>query len=371
MQSCVLAPIFFLHLLSGVPDAPRLTLDREEYDFGIIMQNSVRKATIRVSNTGDAPLLIRKITNSCGCAVPERWKNVTLPPGGARDLPVTLHGKRYYGRLRKHIKLFSNDPRRPEVTCWVIVEVKADYLPERRSVVIENLRRDKKTRAFISIRNFMKTPLEFHDLRSGAPWVRARLVPPSETGGKREEKHEKQDLYRLELEVDGTRIPPGRKRLACRVTCKTNAPSMKEDVFLVMVNIAGDLKAEPERVLFPPCTRGEERTVRVRLAHRKGRTFTVTRIRSSSPFVRCTVEGAEEGRGVELRVTLAGNAPAGMIRGEIRLSIDGAGDPSLVIPFSGLVRPSRGKEEHPPPRKEAAPPTGCPGRGRPFPPRGT
>ena len=348
MSPMLLALFLCLPLPSGTAgavrraDDPSIHLEKKEYDFGSIMQNEEKKVSIRVTNRGGAPLLIKKITNSCGCAIPERWRNVTLSPGESRVLTITLSGKRDFGRLRKNIKIYSNDPVHPEVTCWVELEVKADYFPEKRAVTIENLRPGMKAAGSILIRNFMKTPLLFTEIRPNAPWIQARLVPlTGRPVGKKTKRQEKGvTFYRLEVEVDGSKVPAARNRLTGRILCKTNAPSMKEDAFLVVVHLTGEVKAEPERVLFPPVLPGEHKSVRIHLTHLKGRRFLVSRISCNSPFVSCTVEKVQDVGAVVLRATFSGKARTGMIRGEIRVFFDGHNDAPLVIPFSGLVRPA-------------------------------
>ena len=51
----------------GVADAPSIQVTPASYDFGAVIYGDVATHTLRVTNTGAAPLIIQRLSTSCGC----------------------------------------------------------------------------------------------------------------------------------------------------------------------------------------------------------------------------------------------------------------------------------------------------------------
>ena len=325
--------------LTGIPapvpdlpaDPPQIVFEKDRFDFGTIMQNEERKETVKVMNRGGKPLRIAKVVSSCGCAKADLWRNVIIPPGGEKTLNIALSGKTYFGKLKKHVKLFSNDPETPAATLWVILDVKADYWPDRRGIEIKNLRRGSAAEADLRIRSFMKEPLRFDEITCVEPFVKAKLIEETPFDLKKGFA-----VYRLHVTVDGSGIPADRHLVTTRIAIKSNAPTMPEDAVLVVLKIVEALRFTPERVDFDRCPRGETRTREIKLIHDEGKTFHVTSVMCPSPFI--TAEVVETG-GTEstLRIRLGEKTLTGMIRGEIRVVVDFNDAAPLLIPVRGLV----------------------------------
>ena len=49
---------------------PAFTFEKEEHDFGILIDGRKVTYSFRFTNSGDAPLIISNAKGSCGCTVP-------------------------------------------------------------------------------------------------------------------------------------------------------------------------------------------------------------------------------------------------------------------------------------------------------------
>lgn len=92
--------------------APSLKLKQYEYNFDTIPAGKQVHWTVPLKNTGQYPLIIRRIESSCGCtaAVPEQK---VIRPGTSVDLNITFNPVGRTGLQKKTITLYCNDPVRP------------------------------------------------------------------------------------------------------------------------------------------------------------------------------------------------------------------------------------------------------------------
>lgn len=77
-----------------------------EYDYGIIPYNRPAEALITLKNTGNKPLVVNKISSSCGCAV-VKWKGDVLKPGEVGEIKVVYDAK-LMGHFFREISVYCN-----------------------------------------------------------------------------------------------------------------------------------------------------------------------------------------------------------------------------------------------------------------------
>ena len=86
----------------------------------------------------------------------------TIPPGGEGKITLEIRSKGYQGEMHKSARVFSNDPKRPEVTIgmkgkvWVPIVVKPRYVRLRGIVgedveTVVHLRTDKEEPLVITL----------------------------------------------------------------------------------------------------------------------------------------------------------------------------------------------------------------------------
>ncbi|WP_293879355.1 MULTISPECIES: DUF1573 domain-containing protein [unclassified Sphingobacterium] len=85
----------------------KVEFEESAFDFGQVKEGAQVKHTFVLKNTGDAPVIISKVTASCGCTQPEFSKSPILP-GGTSEIHVTFNSEGQVGKQQKIITIQSN-----------------------------------------------------------------------------------------------------------------------------------------------------------------------------------------------------------------------------------------------------------------------
>ncbi|GHT36346.1 hypothetical protein FACS189414_4480 [Bacteroidia bacterium] len=85
-----------------------ISSDLQTYDFGVITESEEPATHIfTIKNTGTSPLVINRITASCGCTQPE-WSKAPIAPGATGEVKVSYNPKGRPGPFYKNIAINSN-----------------------------------------------------------------------------------------------------------------------------------------------------------------------------------------------------------------------------------------------------------------------
>jgi len=102
--------VLFVGLLSlGVyaqEKTAKIEFKAETLDYGVIEKGSDGVRVFEFTNTGDAPLIISKVSSSCGCTIPKKPEKPILP-GETGEIQVKYDTNRP-GPIRKAITVISN-----------------------------------------------------------------------------------------------------------------------------------------------------------------------------------------------------------------------------------------------------------------------
>lgn len=100
----------FVSLLSFAVKAQEKTakieFQSETIDYGTIDKGSDGVRVFKFKNTGDAPLVITKVSSSCGCTIPKK-PEAPIMPGESGEIQVKYDTKRV-GPIRKAVTVISN-----------------------------------------------------------------------------------------------------------------------------------------------------------------------------------------------------------------------------------------------------------------------
>lgn len=86
--------------------AAKIEFKSETVDYGEIAKGSDGVRVFEFTNTGDAPLIISKVSSSCGCTIPKKPEAPILP-GKTGEISVKYDTNRV-GPIRKAITVISN-----------------------------------------------------------------------------------------------------------------------------------------------------------------------------------------------------------------------------------------------------------------------
>lgn len=102
--------VLFVGLLAFAVQAQEKTakieFKSETVDYGEIAKGSDGVRVFEFTNTGEAPLIISKVSSSCGCTIPKKPEDPILP-GKTGEIQVKYDTNRV-GPIRKAITVISN-----------------------------------------------------------------------------------------------------------------------------------------------------------------------------------------------------------------------------------------------------------------------
>ncbi|MDH6357118.1 DUF1573 domain-containing protein [Parabacteroides sp. PF5-9] len=103
----ILMGVLFWGITVAQNDA-QISADAMTYNFGTISEaEGPATHVFTVKNTGNKPLVITRITASCGCARPE-WSKEPIAPGKTSEVKITFDPKGRPGPFHKTVSIYSN-----------------------------------------------------------------------------------------------------------------------------------------------------------------------------------------------------------------------------------------------------------------------
>ncbi len=105
-----IAVVFFMGLmafsLQAQEKTAKIQFKAETVDYGLIEKGSDGVRVFEFTNTGEVPLIISKVSSSCGCTIPKKPEEPILP-GKTGEIQVKYDTNRV-GPIRKAITVISN-----------------------------------------------------------------------------------------------------------------------------------------------------------------------------------------------------------------------------------------------------------------------
>jgi len=129
-----LVVILFVGLISfgslAQEKVAKIEFKTDVIDYGTIEKGTDGVRTFEFTNTGDAPLIISKVSSTCGCTVPKKPKGPILP-GETGEISVKYDTNRVMP-IRKTITVLSN-----AVTPTVALKIKGNVVDPNKKSVLE------------------------------------------------------------------------------------------------------------------------------------------------------------------------------------------------------------------------------------------
>ncbi len=105
--------LLFSVLLTGITFAqssPNAKFSKKTHNFGTIKEEIGAVTTqFEFTNTGDKPLIIQRVSASCGCTTPSYTKEPILP-GSTGKIDVKYSTVARPGNFRKNVTVYTNVP---------------------------------------------------------------------------------------------------------------------------------------------------------------------------------------------------------------------------------------------------------------------
>jgi len=329
---CPLAALV-LSLLPVVAGAqPRIVLEPERLDFGVLQGNETRDAKVTIRNAGTEVLEIRDIESTCGCTVPELAVR-ELAPGASTVMAVGFNSKTFQGPQLKYIHVYSNDPDRGSVDLIVTADIKVPLFMDPPKAMIEftTVKVGETSTVTYTFRSEDVARLELTPQVWPEDWLEVEVRPGTSP---------QVALVDFTLRKDGT---AGRHRDAVKIA--TNVPSVPVVNLEADVRLITDLVVGADRVNLGMLQPGGPVRSQVRVApYRPDSTFKLTRAEIDIPGLKARVEnGPRESFAIVTGEALPADHPLvveknGRIAGTLRIFTNLASTPELTIPVTYSVR---------------------------------
>ena len=136
-----------------------IAFEDKAHDFGNIKEQAgLASYEFKFKNTGNQPLIINKVTASCGCTTP-KWTKEPISPGGDGYIQVAYNPKNRPNKFNKSVTVYSN--ANPKV---VSLRISGNVIPKPRTIeddfpfLIGNVRFKTNHLAFVKVyKNEKKT----------------------------------------------------------------------------------------------------------------------------------------------------------------------------------------------------------------------
>jgi hypothetical protein len=304
---------------------PVIELVPPTYDFGLLPQETVRKAEITIRNSGTEELQIYEVSSDCGCTVAQ-LPDSSLAPGDSTRMRVVLSTRHYTGSLTKHVFLKTNDPGAPKARLNLKAFIRALVSVRPSSLDFGSLARGETPTRTLTL-----TAAGDDSLRIG------EIHLPLETFNVRREQKTVGDstVYRLHVQVRPD-APLG--PFSATASIQTNLKGLRDLKVNVSGLIHGFFKVEPPRLPLGQIRQGAVRQRWVQLEAQREGLHRVLSASCSNQHLGVQIQPIEEGRIYRIVVTVGADAPAERIRGTLLVHTDDPDQPEIRIPVQGNVR---------------------------------
>jgi hypothetical protein len=105
-KAILLVFVGLLALSVSAQETAQIEFKAETIDYGVIEKGSDGVRVFEFTNTGTAPLIITKVSSSCGCTIPKKPED-PIAPGDSGEIQVKYDTNRV-GPIRKAVTVISN-----------------------------------------------------------------------------------------------------------------------------------------------------------------------------------------------------------------------------------------------------------------------
>jgi len=112
----------------GTAEQPRIAFKETVRRWDKVKEGTKLKHDFIFTNVGQAPLVIKRVTTSCGCTAALVSED-HIPPGKEGKISVEFDTRGYFGSVIKQVYVESNDPVEPQKTLEIQAEIEVPPSP--------------------------------------------------------------------------------------------------------------------------------------------------------------------------------------------------------------------------------------------------
>lgn len=123
------------------PDGPqpKVEVDHENYDYGVMERGGTQSHAFVFTNVGDYPLQLMQGDTTCKCTI-SKLDASAVPPGESVEVTLEWTAKTIGNRFRQSAVILTNDPARPRVNLTVEGKVSQSLVVEPQELIFSKAR---------------------------------------------------------------------------------------------------------------------------------------------------------------------------------------------------------------------------------------
>ena len=194
MKYALLLPLFALSSLAAHAQG-KLEFEKDQHDFGQVVEGTMATYEFKFKNTGDQPVLIGNVQASCGCTTPD-WTKTPVAPGKSGIVKAMYSSAGRPGMFTKTVTVTSNaaEPNKVLTIKGSVLtkdEIKPTLTPAQLAksphLVVEGgtthdfgkMEAGQQPTARFTLKNTGKTPLVLGALTSSCYCISYKATPPA------------------------------------------------------------------------------------------------------------------------------------------------------------------------------------------------
>lgn len=311
---------------------PKIAFDERRFDFGAMEQGEERSHVFAVRNTGGAPLILRDVSSSCGCAaaLPDAKE---IPPGGSAKVTVKFSSGSFAGSIEKTLTVHSNDPAQPEATLTIRANVRPVYIIDSQIVNLGEIPRGRGAVRDITIRDSKGRPFAIPRVTISHSDLTAEVQPIVGSNG---------SAYRLRLTLNPKRNAGSFNFSVIPQTDRVNFP---HPIILVSGTVVGPLSVSPVALFLGQVKEDQPfRPAKVTVRN-SGPPLDIVSTDTGNAAITALVSTNVPGREFEVELKV-GKMPAGWFHHTLKVVTSDSNEP-LEVPLTGVVLKASAPEKKP------------------------
>jgi hypothetical protein len=306
--------------------APRIEVDQDLADFGVVPQGQEVEADFQIRNAGHGDLIIDHVQSGCGCATVNDLKGVVIPPGGQEKLIVRLSTQNKALDLTKSVKVYSNDPLQQPLRLALKAYVHVDYLLQNPLIKYSDYRKGTEATQRIPVKSFMETPLVLDDFQCDRPFVHC-------TFGRDEAL---KDPYYIDVTVDTKEASFEEDSIYGQVSFHSNSEQLPKGSFTRVIESIKDIKYTPRKIFLYRYSNTSKEDLTLELENVLGKDFKIAGIDMDLDCLDAEVL-SQGGSKAEVRFKLNDKAVKGRFNGQAVIRFDYEDQKQIELPVTILI----------------------------------
>jgi len=325
----VTAAAFIRTLESMIPNAiaapvgpqPKVQVENPLFDFGSAFQGQMVLHTFKIRNLGKGRLLISGVKTSCGCTAAQPTKT-TLAPGEEAEITASFDTRFRTGHQLRTIMVSTNDPGNPSALMTIHGVVRQRVAATPAQVAFGSVRQGTEVTKEVTISDLAEQK-RFKITSMTNSNVAIKVTQENRLDGKSGAVLKASLLKNMPVGAFNDTI---------------NVMAMGVPVTInVFGTVTGDLNVDPPQVSFGIVPQGGEATRIVELINHGQKPVKVLGLTSDTPAVTAEAELVSAGKEYKITVQLRRSSLEGQIRGHLHIRTDHPDQPTLAVPFYGIV----------------------------------